>query len=290
MDELDRRIELLALDRESGASEILEEVVAILRQAIASNAPLLPVARGLCRAQPAMASVWNAAMEVLAPGDPEKRLGLFARRAARAPEAVARFAGELFLTETDRPLRVVTISFSRSVLSVLEAVAARRELHVSCGEGRPALEGRRLASRLASVGAAVTTRLDAAIGQALDGADAVIVGADAVTPEWFLNKIGTRMLGAAAALQGVPLYVVATLDKFVNEQVATRLQPREGAPEEVWADPPKGVSVRNPYFEPTSNELVTTFITDTGLLGAALAAEVCASVRQGIPRDLILKL
>ena len=290
MDELERRIELLALDRESGASEILEEVVAIFRLAIASNAPLLRVARDVCRAQPAMASVWNAAIEVLAPGEPQQRLDLFARRVARAPAALARFGRELFLEETGRPLRVVTISFSRSVIALLEVVAANREVHISCSESRPALEGRRLASRLASQGIAVTTYLDAAIGQALDAADAVIVGADAVAAEWFLNKSGTRMLAAAAAQLAVPLYVVATRDKFVGHRIASRLELRSGTFAEVWAEPPAGVSIRNPYFEPTPNELVTTFITETGLLGAALAADVCEAVSRAVPSELIQEL
>src|SRR5436190_1738139 len=81
---------------------------------------------------------------------------------------------------------------------------------------RPALEGRRLASRLAAAGIAVTYFSDAAISQALGGADAVVFGADAVAPEWFLNKSGTRMLAAAAGQQGLPVHVIATRDKFVS--------------------------------------------------------------------------
>ena len=74
MDALNGRIALLASDRESGASEILDEVIAILRDAVAAGTPLLPVARAVCRAQPTMASVWNAALEVLAPGGGERSL------------------------------------------------------------------------------------------------------------------------------------------------------------------------------------------------------------------------
>ncbi|MBI4262860.1 MAG: hypothetical protein HY657_00660 [Acidobacteria bacterium] len=290
MDTLNRRIALLASDRESGASEILEEVIAIFREALTSEAPLLPVARGVCRAQPTMASVWTAALELLASDRAGERLDAFAQRVARAPEAVARFGAELLLTEPARPLRLVTVSFSRSVVSLLEALAPRRDVRVSCSESRPALEGRRLASRLASAGIAVTCFSDAAIGQALGAADGVIVGADAVAPEWFLNKSGTRMLAAVAAQQGVPFYVVATREKFVGHAVAGRLSVREGAAGEVWEAPPTGVTVRNPYFESTPNELVSSFITDLGLLGAAVAAEVCEAASREYPPDLIEKL
>jgi translation initiation factor 2B subunit (eIF-2B alpha/beta/delta family) len=285
--DLDRRIALLATDRESGASEILDEVVGILRDALAVGVPMKPVARALCRAQPSMAPVWNAALEALASASVPDRFDRFAHRLARAPAALARFAAEAFspaLADAPRParhpgrpvpLRLVTISFSRTVVGVLEALAWTRPLRVSCSESRPALEGRRLASRLAGTGVAVTCFADAAIGHALASAEAVLLGADAVAPEWFLNKSGTRMLAAAATQQGVPIYVVASRDKFVSHAVAARLLVKEGAAAEIWASPPAGVTVRNPYFESTPLDLVTGVITDAGVLGAGMVPEVC---------------
>lgn len=289
MNALNARIALVASDRESGASEVLEEVIAILREALVSGVPMLPIARAVCRAQPAMASVWNAALEVLAPDRASERLETFAQRVARGPDALVRFGSELFLADAG-PLRLVTMSFSRSVVTLLEAMAIGREVRISCSESRPALEGRRLASRLASSGIVVTCFSDAAIGQALGVADGMIVGADAVASDWFLNKSGTRMLAAAAGQQGVPVYVVATRDKFVGHGVAARLAMREGAPEDVWESPPAGVTVRNPYFEPVPLELVTSLITDLGLLGSGMAAEVCDAVGREQPPDLIEKL
>ena len=287
---LNSRIARLALDRESGASEILEEAVAICREALAAGVPVLPVARAVCRAQPSMASVWNLALEMLAHDRVPERLEAFGRRAARGSAALGRFGGEVFLIDAGRPLRLVTISFSRSVATLIEAIAARRDVRVSCSESRPALEGRRLASRLVSAGVAVTCFADAAIGQALGDAEAVVVGTDAVAPEWFLNKSGTRMIAAAAGQQGVPVYVVATRDKFVSHAVGARLAVREGAASEIWEPAAPGVTVRNPYFEPTPLELVSSLITDVGVIGSASAADVCAAVSRDQSADLIGKL
>ena len=289
-DPFEQRIALLASDRESGASEILDEVVGVLRDAIAGGVSLLPVARALCRAQSSMASVWNAAIEVVAADRPEERLEAFAARVARAPEALARVAAGYFQADGSGPLRLVTISFSRTVLTVLERIATTRQLRVSCSESRPALEGRRLASRLAAAGIAVTYFSDAAISQALGAADAVVIGADAVAPEWFLNKSGTRMLAAAAGQQGVAVHVIATRDKFVSHAVGARLSMREGAGSEIWESPPAGVTVRNPYFESTPLELVASLITDMGVLGAGLAIDVCEAVSREQPPDIIDKL
>jgi translation initiation factor eIF-2B subunit delta len=274
--EFGHRIARVASDRESGASEVCEEAIRILRDALRAGAPIKPIARALCRAQPSMAPVWNAALEALASAHGPERFERFAERVARAPRALARFGAACFADEpSHRPLRLVTLSFSRSVLTVFEALARTRTVRVACSESRPALEGRRLASRLAASGTAVTCFSDAAIGHALASADAVLVGADAVAPEWFLNKSGTRMLAAAATQQGMPVYVVASRDKFVSHAIAARMVAREGAPAEIWDAPPARVSVRNPYFEPTPLDLIASVISDIGVLGAAVVADVC---------------
>jgi translation initiation factor 2B subunit (eIF-2B alpha/beta/delta family) len=236
-----------------------------------------------------MAPVWNAALEALAAREAPERFERFIQRLARAPRAMTRFASTLFAAdEPGTPLALVTISFSRSVLQVMAEVAKARPLTVACGEGRPALEGRRLAAALASNGIEVMYFGDAAIGHALATADAVLVGADAVAPDWFLNKSGTRMLAAAAAQQGRPVYVAATRDKFAGRAVAARLVPRDGAPAEIWDAPPGGVIVRNPYFERTPLDLVTAVISDAGVLGAGMVPDVCGA--QDAAADLLNQL
>jgi translation initiation factor 2B subunit (eIF-2B alpha/beta/delta family) len=233
-----------------------------------------------------MAPIWNAALAACAP-DGAVRLEHFVRRVERAPAAIARFAMDCFASFSHSPLRIVTLSCSGSVLHALGALAS---IHVSCSESRPALEGRRLAETLVARGVPVTYYGDAAIGDALADAHAVVIGADAIGPEWFLNKSGTRMLAASASHQGIPVYVVASRDKFVSAAVAERLDVREEAPSEIWAAAPQHVTVRNPYFERIPIELVTTAITDLGLLGAAMIPDVCASIHDRATVELLAQL
>jgi translation initiation factor 2B subunit (eIF-2B alpha/beta/delta family) len=224
-----------------------------------------------------MAPMWNAALAAIDARDRPERFARFAERVARAPAAIARF-GVALLTEAvdrDAPLTIVTVSFSATVLHVLTALARERAVRVACSESRPALEGRALASRLAAAGVAVELFGDAAIGAALVGADAVLTGADAVTPDRIVNKSGTRMLAAAGARQGVPLYVIAARDKCLDPRLAPRLLHREGEPAEVWDAPPEGVVVRNPYFEAVPLDLVAALITDAGVVGPADAPALC---------------
>ena len=273
-DQLSRRIEALRANRTSGASGILSEALEILFAARAAHINVQQIAEAICQAQPTMAPVWNAAAAAVSP-DPE-RLNQFAERVRRAPAALARFAASHFADDASRDvLHVVTISSSGSVVAALTAILTTRPLRVSCSESRPALEGRRLASDLSQSGIPVTYFTDAAIAHALGDADAVLVGADAVAASCFLNKSGTRMLAAAASQQGVPVYVVASRDKFIGRELAARLVIRRGAPGEVWDAPPPGVDVQNPYFESIPLDFVTAVISDVGILGTGMVPDVC---------------
>jgi hypothetical protein len=66
MEHLRQRIEAVASDRQSGATPILALALAVQQDATATGQPIVPVARALCRAQPNMASVWNAAAAAVA--------------------------------------------------------------------------------------------------------------------------------------------------------------------------------------------------------------------------------
>jgi translation initiation factor 2B subunit (eIF-2B alpha/beta/delta family) len=274
--ELNRRIALIAADRVSGASDLLRAAVGIVDQGLRTGAPIAPIVRALCAAQPSMAPLWILAAEALAAQRAPERWARFVQRLERAPRSLARWTVDGFgVGGSTGPIDIVTISSSRAVLIAVQALAEHRPVRVSCAESRPALEGRALATRLATAGIPVTMFGDAAIAEALAAADAVLVGADAVAPDWFLNKCGTRMLASAAAHRGIPVYVAATRDKFVGATIAARLRLREGDAAEIWDAPPPGIEVRNPYFESTALELVTAVITDGGVLGAALVPDVC---------------
>jgi translation initiation factor 2B subunit (eIF-2B alpha/beta/delta family) len=292
MDDTTRRaIDRLRADAISGASELLPQAIAILRGARGAGSAPDEVAREVGHAQPSMASMWNAALAALA-GAPA--LDRFEQRWRRSAAALGRVAADALRPAPGTVLHVVTCSFSGSVLACVRAldraasrgaVTARPALRVSCAEGRPSLEGQRTAAALAAVGIAVDIWTDAAIGAALQrGAreePIVLVGADAVAPGWMINKVGTAMLSAAASRAGVPVYVAATRDKFVDARVAQLLAVVEHEPAEVWDGPPAGVAVRNPYFERVGIDLVSGVLTDAGLLAADMIGEACRAASGG---------
>jgi translation initiation factor 2B subunit (eIF-2B alpha/beta/delta family) len=260
------RIEAIGCDAESSASEILPRAIEVLREAVRTGQTgAAAAAEALCRAQPAMAGIWNASSAALRGPDALER---FAHLVGRVPAAVARHAGDLLElgVPRERPLRLVTCSSSGLVIAVVRAMGPKRPVVVSCAEGRPRYEGRRLAAALATAGATVELFTDAGVGTAMAGADAFVCGADAVFPDVFINKVGTAALAALARATGTPAYVLAGREKLLPAS-ARRPAARStgGTPDEVWAGP-TGIAVRNPYFEPVPLEWMAGLVSDAGIL------------------------
>jgi translation initiation factor 2B subunit (eIF-2B alpha/beta/delta family) len=81
-------------------------------------------------------------------------------------------------------------------------------LSVIVCESRPLCEGVAMARRLAAAGIDVTLITDAQAGVFVEQSDVVLLGADAVTPDGIVNKVGSRLLALAARAAGVPVVAV----------------------------------------------------------------------------------
>ena len=266
-----RRIREIEDDSTSGATAILTRALDILRDA--ANEPresVAALADALCDAQPSMAGLLTAARVVKTSADVPSALDRLMHQVARAPELIARHAAALLLLRPEgnplqesAPLRLVTCSSSSAVEATIRLVSRQSSAVVSCTESRPKLEGRAMAVRLANAGVAVELYTDAGISAAVPLADALIVGADALGPSAFVNKVGTRALCALAGSAGVPVYVLAGREKVLDELDFARLSLKEADSVEVWAGKEPLVG-RNPIFERVPVELVSTIITDGG--------------------------
>ena len=160
----------------------------------------------------------------------------------RAPDALVRSALPVLGAGIRR---VATISYSSNVVAVLCALARARALLAVCAESVPGGEGRRTATTLATAGADIELVDDALLSTYLRDVDAVIVGADAISPRDWINKAGTFGIAAAAFFTGTPVYVCATRDKAQSEAMRGRIElPR--------------------VFERIPVELATLILTDAG--------------------------
>ena len=275
---LRRRAKEIAQDRDRGAAELLSLTLPLLADALAGGGEMtLDVVRMICRGQPAMAPLWNACGAAITDASQPGRFARVRAEMERAPAALVRAAGAALRDALgdERSPRLLTLSYSSSVARVLGALAPDRALKVTCGEGRPRYEGRRMASALAAHGIDVTLTTDAALTATLSSASAVVVGADGFGPAAWINKVGTRGLAAAASLAGIPTFVICTRDK-ARAAPADADAAVEGPPGEIWEGPPAGVRLSNPYFEAIPAEVATLFLMESGRLAPDELEAVCA--------------
>jgi translation initiation factor 2B subunit (eIF-2B alpha/beta/delta family) len=273
-------IEAIRADASSSATDILMRAADLLLELVEPiestmaagerRTALTELASACVRAQPTMAGLLTLEALVQGSSDQAPAIRRFQEQIRRAPSAIARHAAAVLRLVPDpqpvgRPaLRLVTCSSSRAVEVTLLAVARDVAVTVCCAESRPKREGLEMAARLAGEGLAVEVFSDAGISASVQGSDAVLVGADAVCPDFFVNKVGTGALCALASALGVPVYALAGREKVLSASDAARLVLVEGSPGLLIESPPAGVVVRNPYFERVPLSLLSLVITDGG--------------------------
>ncbi len=143
-----------------------------------------------------------------------------------------------------------------------------KEFKVINTETRPKYQGRITSREMIEAGIDNTMIVDSAARHYMKEVDFVIVGCDALTSEGnVINKIGTSQVALAAYEARIPFYVLGTLLKFDP----ITIQGDYGAIEErntdeIWADPPEGLKIRNPAFDVTRRDYVSGLISEEGII------------------------
>lgn len=117
---------------------------------------------------------------------------------------------------------VMVHSSSSSVRAALDLAFKERDFRVVCTEALPMGEGRELAAELAEAGFEVELLSDDEAIEFIAGMDGLFVGADAIGPGRAINKVGTCALAEAGSDAGVPVYLVASEDKVLPEELFDR--------------------------------------------------------------------
>lgn len=156
------------------------------------------------------------------------------------------------------------------------AAADGVKFHIFADETRPLCQGSRLTAwELQKAGLDVTLICDnmAASTMASGKIDLVIVGTDRVAANGDVaNKIGTMGVAILAKHFGIPFYVACPSSTFDSgtETGKDIVIEQRGADEVCFfgekRTAPEGISVLNPAFDVTPNELVTGIITEKGII------------------------
>lgn len=171
---------------------------------------------------------------------------------------------------------VFTHCHSSTVTRMLaKAKAEGKNFKVICTETRPAFQGRITAKEMVNFGVETEFIVDSAARTLLGEVDIVVVGADAITSEGnVVNKIGTSSIAVLAYEARKPLYVVSELLKFASETLNGECEKIEQrSPNEVWADAPKTLLIRNPAFDVTPSRYIHGLICEEGVIAPQSVVE-----------------
>jgi ribose 1,5-bisphosphate isomerase len=289
MEKLEERIAMIRNDREHGSRWLVHETISILYD-IATQPTSSPeeslrqlqrAGKELSQARPAMAALAGAVRRIL---NTSGGLEGMAREAAQllkeydsAIERITGYASPLLYGT------VMTHSLSGTVLAVLTACVAQIE-RVIVLEGRPRYEGREVALALSKSGASITLITDAQADIFVPVCHAIVVGADSILANGdILNKAGTALLAWAAHGHRIPFYVLCETLKISPQNWSgdpAQLEEKEAT--EVLEQHIPGVTVRNFYFDRTPSKLVTSVITEQGMIGRREIKQVASQLKQGM--------
>ena len=172
--------------------------------------------------------------------------------------------------------KLATVRYGTATAPMYLAREKGMNIKVYCDETRPLLQGARLtAFELSSAGIDTTLQCDNMSASLMKKGliNAVFVGCDRVAANGdTANKIGTSMAALAARRYKVPFYVAAptsTIDMDTpsgDEIIIEQRDPSEVT--DLWYEKrmaPQGISVYNPAFDVTDNDLISGIVTEYGI-------------------------
>ena len=288
---LEQELKRIAADDTAGATDLtLRATEALQAWAMSgpplSDAELQQLVRRVAGLRPSMAPFLNLAdalARVSALPAPQRAdaiaaaTGNLGREIAGSPRQIANRLRESPPVER----RIATYSAGATVRAALLALHhAGEEIEVVLSEARPGMEGRSLAETLASAGVPARLVVDAALPGELSRYDALWVGADAVTPDGLIHKVGTAPLTAAARAAGIPVRVLSARCKWLGPDLAPLLRLEEGDPAAVHPGGAAAPEARNPLFDLTPWERLDLMVSEIGIQPASKARDELSSLER----------
>jgi translation initiation factor 2B subunit (eIF-2B alpha/beta/delta family) len=136
---------------------------------------------------------------------------------------------------------------------------------VVLSESRPGGEGARLAVALAERGIPVRLGVDAWLWGAIEEEGLLLLGADALLPTAWVNKVGTVALTERARSKGVPVVVCADTSKWLPPALAALPRVYDRDPGEIVFRAPAALEAVNVYFEDVPYTALDKLVTERGV-------------------------
>lgn len=269
-------IESARTDRQSGAARTLDALLAGTIGALEDGSlgldGLRPFAQGLYEARGTMAPVFHLCDRLLLacergegfdPTVLASELRAWRSEERDAPQRIARLA-----KRTISGRRVLTLSRSSTVDLALDCMAEGAGMEVMVLESLPGGEGLGEAEALASRGIKSQAMPDSMAYVAASRCSAGISGADAVTSEIAVNKVGTACMAAACHFADRPVYLLCGTSKFTPQ---TRFDMMKGSSIR------RGVHYVDQVFEEVPLRLFSLVITEKGVMDPSEVKDTISS-------------
>ena len=257
-------------DMESGARELALKTVKFFKKVIQTRnlESILGFIDGLRRVKPTMAPIQNLREifgMVIESGKLDfDQIMIVAERVENLIEEsnkqiYSNLLNSIDLTESTS---LMTISRSSTVEYVIQRLCGKNELgNVFVPVSHPLNEGITLARNLAAAKCNVHLIPDFAVAHYIQKTRLILVGADAIIPEGFANKIGTKTLAITAHHVGVPFIVLADFLKIQLEEKPLKFEFIDAFPEIKDAN----IKTTVPLFELLEHEYVAMYVTNIGV-------------------------
>lgn len=167
---------------------------------------------------------------------------------------------------------LATADYGTALGVIFSAIEKGKRIKVFADETRPLLQGSRLTTWeliQRNIPTTLITDSMAAFTMAQGKIDAVIVGADRIASNGdTANKIGTYNLGVLCKYHKIPLYIAAPISTFdfsLEDGSVIPIEERQAEEVKFFSGKqtaPNEVSVFNPAFDVTPNELISAIITE----------------------------
>lgn len=227
----------------------------------------------LRRANPSHASLYNTQRQIVdlvTDGEPQsveeaKKLTIAAidevvDQVEKAKDRAAANAAD----SLEDGMTILTHDYSSTVLEAIERAAKEgKHLTVYVTEARPRYLGRKTARVLSGMDRVETHLIvDSASGHFLPECDVVLFGMDCIVGDLFYNRVGTFPISATAAQVDVPVVVIGSRAKIIEDGFVFENEIRAGS--EVMLEPAEGFTLENPAYDATPIRLLESVITDHG--------------------------
>jgi translation initiation factor 2B subunit (eIF-2B alpha/beta/delta family) len=176
---------------------------------------------------------------------------------------------EKFIEEVDiNNKNILLHSNSSSVITIFEIA---KNKHINCNiwqtVASPVNEGILQAEILAKYGFTVNLIHENAIWNFFENIDMVLLGADLITNDFFINKTGSRNI----ALMHKPLFLISEVRKIINKinvsgkllNMLTREKEKSGY--ELYVKKYDNIIIHNLYFEKVPHNLVNRIVLENGI-------------------------